>query len=82
MPPPLATENFYRALQRLQVVLVVAGRRAWSRMGPDFDPSWSLIAPQLLQVTAAAQLAAATAATAYVPAVLDETGQPNALTAR
>jgi hypothetical protein len=82
VPSPLASENFYRTLQRLQIVLVLAGRRSWARMGPDFDPSWALVAPQLVQVTSAAQLAAATAATAYVPAVLDETGQPDAPEAR
>jgi hypothetical protein len=42
--------------------------------GPDFDPSWSAISPSLITVTSAAQLAAATAATDYVPAVLDEQG--------
>lgn len=82
MPTPQATENFYRTLQRLQVVLVLAGRRAWTRMGSDFDASWSQVAPPLVRVTSAAQLAAATAATAYVPAVLDETGQPDEPEAR
>jgi hypothetical protein len=82
MPTPQASEAFYRTLQRLQVVLVASGRRSWSRMGSDFDASWAQIAPQLLQVASAAQLAAATAATAYVPAVLDETGQPDAPEAR
>jgi hypothetical protein len=77
VPPPQASENFYTTLQRLQLVLVAAGRKAWSGMGPDFDASWARVAPSLLQVTGAAQLAAATAATAYVPAVLDETGQPD-----
>lgn len=43
-------------------------------MGADFDPAWAAVAPQLVTVTAAAQLAAATAATRYVPAVLDEAG--------
>jgi hypothetical protein len=43
----------------------------------DFDRSWQAIAPGLLMVTAAAQLAAAQAAVAYVPALLQETGQPD-----
>lgn len=80
--PPQAAEDFYTLLQRLQVVAVASGRRAWSRMGPDFDPSWQRIAPQLVQVTAAAQLAAATAAAQYVPAVLDEQEIPSAAEAR
>jgi hypothetical protein len=77
VPSPQASDNFYVALQRLQLVLTAAGRKAWARMGPDFDPSWSAVAPSLLQVASAAQYAAATAATAYVPAVLAETGQPD-----
>lgn len=77
MPSPQASDNLYVTLQRLQLVLIAAGRKAWARMGPDFDPSWSTVAPSLLQVASAAQLAAATAATAYVPAVLAETGQPD-----
>jgi hypothetical protein len=77
VPSPEASQELYRTLQRLQVVLVLAGRRAWSQMGKDFDRSWSKVAPGLVTVTAAAQLAAATAATEYVPAVLAETGQPD-----
>lgn len=83
MPPPEASRDFYRLLQRLQLVLVLAGRRAWAGMDPDdFDGSWRRIAPALLSVTAAAQLAAARAATEYVPAVLAETGQPDRPLAR
>lgn len=78
MPPPQATSEFVAALARLQVVLIAAGRRAWARMGPNFDPSWAEVAPPLVAVTSAAQLAAANAAVAYVPAVLAETGQPDA----
>lgn len=74
--PPQTSEDFYRTLQRLQLVAVGAGRRAWSRMGPDFDASWAQVAPSLVTVTAAAQLAAARTATEYVPAVLQEQGTP------
>lgn len=77
MAIPAASEDFYRTLQRLQVVLVAAGRRAWSRIRPDFDPSWEEVQRGLIDVTAATQLAAATAAAEYVPAVLEETGQPD-----
>jgi hypothetical protein len=76
MPTPEAAQEHYRTLQRLQVVLVGAGRRAWARMGSEFDRSWLAIAPGLLTVTAATQLAAARAATQYVPAVLEEQGTP------
>ncbi len=78
MPPPQATENLYRILQQYQLMLLVAGRRLWSRMAPDnFDGSWLVIAPQMVAFTAGAQLAAAQAGVAYVPAVLEETGQPD-----
>jgi hypothetical protein len=78
MPAPEASANFYRHLQRLQVVLVAAGRRAWGRMDPaDFDRSWRALTPDLLLVVTASQLAAARAATDYVPAVLAETDQPD-----
>jgi len=46
-------------------------------MTPDFDASWSRIAPSLVGLTSGAQLAAAREGVAYVPAVLDETGQPD-----
>jgi hypothetical protein len=83
VPPPEASRELYRLLQRLQLVLVLAGRRAWAGMDPDdFDGSWRRIGPALVAVTAAAQLAAARAATSYVPAVLAETGQPDAPLAR
>lgn len=80
--PPQASSDFYRQLQRLQVALLAAGRRAWGRMSPDFDRSWAAISQPLVSVTAAAQFAAASAATVYVPAVLAETGQPDEPEAR
>lgn len=82
MPSPEATQDLYLLLQRLQLVLVAAGRRAWSQMRDDFDPSWAAVAPSLVRVTSAAQLAAARAATEYVPALLAETGQPDRPAAR
>jgi hypothetical protein len=45
-------------------------------MGSEFDRSWQAVAPGLVTVTAAAQLAAARTATQYVPAVLEEQGTP------
>lgn len=83
MPPPQATSDLYATLQQYQLMLLVAGRRLWRRMLPgDFDGSWSRIAPQMVAFTAGAQLAAAQAAVAYVPAVLEETGQPDEPEAR
>lgn len=82
MPSPEATQDLYLLLQRLQLVLVAAGRRAWSQMRDDFDPAWAAVAPSLVRVTSAAQLAAARAATEYVPVLLAETGQPDRPLAR
>lgn len=82
MPPPQATEALYTTLQRYQLLLVFGARRLWQSMTPDFDRSWSGIAPSMEALTSGAQLAAATAATAYVPQVLAETGQPDEPEAR
>jgi len=66
-------------MQRFQLLLLTAGRRLWRGMRPaDFDGSWQRsVGPQMVAFTAGAQLAAATAATQYVPAVLAETDQPD-----
>jgi hypothetical protein len=45
-------------------------------MGDDFDPSWLVVAPQMLEVLDLAQERVTAGALAYVPAVLAETGQP------
>ena len=73
MPPTRATADLHR-----QVLLLAAGRRLWGRMAPgDFDAAWRRVGPALGATTTAAQLAAAEAGVAYVPAVLEETGQPD-----
>jgi hypothetical protein len=78
VPAPQATADLYTTLQRYQLLLLAAGRRLWRGMLPaDFDGSWQRIAPQLVTFTAGAQLASARSAVAYVPAVLEETGQPD-----
>jgi hypothetical protein len=76
MPPPQATADLYRTVQRYELLLLTAGRRLWRRMRPgDMDASWATLAPSLVTLTAGAQMAAAQAATLYVPSVLAETGQ-------
>jgi hypothetical protein len=76
-PPPPASADLYRTLQRYQLLLLTVGRRLWSQMGPEFDASWAQIAPQMTAFAAGAQLAAARAAVDYVPAALAQTGQPD-----
>lgn len=51
-------------------------------MGSEFDRSWAAILPDLLTITAAAQLAAARSGSSFVSALLEETGQPNVPEAR
>lgn len=76
MPPPQATSSLYSTLQRYQLLLLFAGRRLWRQMRvADLDRSWLRVGPSLLELTAGAQLAAATAGVSYLPAVLAETGQ-------
>ena len=83
MPPPQATEALYSTLQRYQLLLVVGGRRLWSQMLPgNFDGSWQRIAPSLVALTSGAQLAAAQAASVYVPEVLGQQGIEDAPEAR
>lgn len=77
MPPPPATADLFSLVQRYQLLLLFGARRLWRGMTPDFDSSWSRIAPSLVALTAGAQLAAAQAGLAYVPAALEQTGQPD-----
>jgi hypothetical protein len=78
VPAPQASESLYESLQRYQLALLSIGRRLWRRVLPgDLDGSWQRVMPQMVAYTAGAQLAAAQAAVQYVPAVLEETGQPD-----
>lgn len=78
MPPPQATSDFYTTMQRFELLLLAIGRRLWRRMSPEaLDASWQQIEPQMVAFTAGGQLAAAQAATLYVPSVLAELGQPD-----
>jgi hypothetical protein len=74
---PTTTADFYRSQQRLAVLTVAASRRAWARMGADFDRSWAEVGPRLAVLASASQLQAARNAADYVPRVLAETGQPD-----
>ena len=75
MALPAATVNATSAQQRLTVAALVALRRAWAQMGPDFTPSWRRVGPMLVVILAGAQLRSARNGAEYVPAVLEETGQ-------
>lgn len=74
---PQTAADHYRRQQRLAAATVAAARRAWARMGEDFDRSWLDVGARLLVVTTAAQIASARGSAAYVGEALEETGQPN-----
>lgn len=72
--PPLATK--YRASQLAAIDAAIAEVLArWERMGPRFDTGWSLVGPAIAAVVADAQRDIARRADAYVPAILEDTGQ-------
>lgn len=79
---PQAVSDYYRARQRLIVATLGLVRREWATMGEDFDASWSTVGPRLTLLTASAQLGAARAGSAYVPAALAQQGQTVKPTAR
>ena len=76
---PRSAEAYRRAQQREIAAAVASVRALWRRMGPDFDPSFAALLPPLLAVLETAQGRIAEGALAYVPAVLEETGQTRAV---
>lgn len=72
----------YARSQRAEIGAAVAAvRRTWGRMGAEFDASYAAVAPRLLTVVETAQERVAAGAQAYIPAVLEETGQRRAVAA-
>ena len=78
---PLSAAEYGREQRREIQAAVAAARRTWRRMGSDFDVSWSRIAPRLLAITDLAQERVSAGALAYIPAVLEDTGQTRAVDA-
>lgn len=79
---PSSAEQYGRD-QRAEIgAAVSAVLRQWRRMGEDFDSSYALIEPSLLQITDVAQSRIAVAAEEYIPAVLAETGQSRSVAPR
>lgn len=72
---PEASANQYRAQQAITGTTAKAVSRLWSRMGTDFDVSWSTIAPQMREVVETGRAAAVAVAVPYTASVLAETGQ-------
>lgn len=76
---PSSAEAYQRAQQREIAATILAVRSAWRRMGADFDPSWLTVGPQVTRAVEESQLRVAAGAAAYIPAVLEETGQRRAV---
>src|ERR1044072_361352 len=80
---PAPTSEHYRSQQRLVVTTAALVRAAWARMNPDdLDASWAAVAPVLVKVVGAAQLASARSGSRYVAPTLEALGQmvkPDAL---
>src|ERR1044072_9268456 len=80
---PAPTSEHYRSQQRLVVTTAGLARAAWARTKPDaLDASWAAVAPVLVKVVGAAQLASARSGSRYVAPTLEALGQmvkPDAL---
>lgn len=72
---PRSAESYSRTQRREIAAAVVAVRRQWRRVTTDFDASYAVVEPTLLAIVSTAQERVAAGALAYVPAVLEETGQ-------
>lgn len=78
--PPAASE--YAAVQRRESRRAVARALVlWRQVGADFDPGWVRIAPMLLAGVEESQSRVAAGALAYIPDVLEDTGQARAAAA-
>lgn len=72
--PPSASE--YAAAQRLEAGAAVSSvLRSWRRMTGDFDASWAEVGPRILATMDLAQERITTGSLAYVPTVIEDTGQ-------
>ncbi|MGV8973363.1 MAG: hypothetical protein ACOH10_13660 [Rhodoglobus sp.] len=72
---PQATLDHYRAMQRLQVLAVAAGRRSWRGVDPRFlSESWARSVAVLTPVISAVQIKAAEAGASYGAQTLAEQG--------
>lgn len=74
---PETAVAFYARQQQIAALTAATVGRLWKRMGPDFDPSWAILRPQILDVLTQGQAATANTSTGYTGGVLAETGQPD-----
>lgn len=81
-PLPQSARDYATKRRREIDAATRAALRQWRRMGEDFDSSYRVIEPTLLQIADAAQGRVADLGAAFIPAVLDETGQTRAIESR
>lgn len=73
---PEAAAAHYLLMQRLQMVAVLAGRRAWDRINPDdLTSSWMQGIAMIEGIVAAQQVSAAVAGSSYIASALAEQGE-------
>lgn len=71
---PQAASEHYLAQKRLSVATLVAVRRLWAQIGPDFDAGWAKVGPRITVLMVAAQVRSAEQAATYIPTVTAEVG--------
>lgn len=72
---PRAAESYASAQRTEAGAAVSAVLRLWRRMTGDFDASWAEVGPLILATLDLAQERITTGALAYVPTVIEQTGQ-------
>lgn len=75
MPAPTSALRHYRRLQRLQIVTLLAVRRAWSRLEPgsNWEQQYAQdVGPKVTAIVVAAQIATTRESDAYIADVLNE----------
>ena len=74
---PPSARDYSRAQRREIVEAIAAVKRQWRRMPPgsSWDQAWLAIEPMLTRIMTTAQRRIAAGALAYIPAVLEDTGQ-------
>jgi len=71
----LASDSYYKQQQSIAAATVGSVRKLWAGMTDDFDASWSVVAPRVLDVVQLGRTAAVTTSVGYTPRVLAETNQ-------
>ena len=78
MLPP-AAQDYHRAQTKEHRAALHAVKRQWGRMGSDFDSSWATIAMVVAAIMVTAQERTVEQAVAYIPQVLEDTGQARSI---